>query len=96
MCAMLTVTLRKDATTDVIVPVFAVVHRGEVRSKGGACTDAIFGQSAWFTGAEACRFATEQSLVYPPPNRFVAYDPNGRWLGSWQSGKKMAAFVIAE
>ena len=83
------ITLKKGIT-EYRVPVWTVLHitetsRGETRA---------IGQSVWFDRKGAEAFAKEQSRLYPSPQRMGVYSPDGVWVSSWQSGKKLPAFEV--
>lgn len=85
-----TVTLRRDALTQMTVPVYAVAHLTDLTNG----KPLALGKSMWFSEGEAVEYARAQSEIHPAPQRFAAYDPNWRWLGTYQTGKLMPAFQV--
>ena len=74
--------------------VYTVLHISEVRGVGGRKRTVAIGRSAWFTAAEAEGYARRSSQAHPSPQRFAVYSPSRDWLGTWQCGERLAAFVV--
>ena len=94
--AKFTTVLRKDAITQVVVPVSVVLHITQQRVEGGGLADIVVGRSYWFTDAAAVDYAKGQSLCHAAPNRFTAYKPDGMYLASFECGKRLPAFTVDE
>lgn len=83
--------VKKDAVTYVKAGLW-VVARLTDPSVGGK--PVVMNISSWFNQKEAEEFAKEESLKFPAPQRFAIYNPDKRWVASYQSGKPMPAFVV--
>ena len=88
---METITISRDAITDVAIPVVSVLHLTET-TLGKTI---IIGKSLWFTTDEARKHAFLQSACYPKPNRFAIYDAKRKWVASYQCGKSLPMFLIS-
>lgn len=86
-----TMIIRKDAITTVEVPVYTVAH---ITDASRGVHGILLNSSKWFDETAAREFAQEESTKTPSPQRFTVYDPDLKFVCTFQCGQEVSPFVL--